>query len=495
LFGAAGERRARIDRKDPLAVRETTAVTTRMGTTYADIEEGTRLDIVVEFTTRRRIDCETGTAYRLLFTDETGAQVPVVTTAAGDALVDLETGGRYRFADLLGAAPADALERLDRACPDCGSELRRGGVLDAVHPAVAAAVGELDVDGPVGVVDDRTTVARAGDADGPRDGTRPARLDPSATVCPTCDRRGDHPDAVGDGGSRFRRTPAAGVSLDGETLLARGFRERIHAGHTPPPETVDDATLFSDYRFGTHAWAGPHVPVAPRYATAALEHPVTGATERFVAVGLAVAPPADGATDVTLDLETDGYTVRAIHGAVGADAASGRLLRADAVYPWPRGDCEARGGVVLVRVERRAPDATLALRTAWTDPDGTARDCHVPVTLSGRAGTASHPGARTAVALARYARTLRRWADAVHRGAVTGTTVDDWLLPGEDVDDPDRVPLYVPRPFAVEFGRLREALAAVETAGSDPGVARERRLCETLHWEPPGGDESEEAER
>jgi hypothetical protein len=462
-----------------------------MGTTYADIAEGTRLDIVVEFTTRRRIDCETGTAYRLLFGDETGAQVPVVTTAAGDALVDLETGGRYRFADLLGAASPDALERLDRACPDCGTELRRGGVLDAVHPAVAEAVAGLDVDGSVGVVDDRTTLARVGETDRTDGGTRPARLDLPGAVCPDCGRHGDQPDAVGDGGSRVRRTAPTGVSLDGETLLARSFRERIGAGHTPPPETVDDATLFADYRFGTHAWAGPRVPVAPRYATAALDHPLTDATERFVAVGLAVAPPADGATDVTLDLETDGYAVRAIHGAVGADAVSGRLLRADAVRPWPRGDGDARGGVVLVRVERRVPDATLALRTAWTDPDGGRHDCRVPVTLPGRAGTASHPGVRTAVALARYARTLRRWADTVHRGAVTGTTVDDWLLPGEDVDDRDAVPLFVPRAFAVAFGRLREALAAVETAGSDPGVARERRLCETLHWEPPGEDTNE----
>jgi len=66
--------------------------TETMDTTYADIEDGKRHDIAVEFITRRAIDCDGEHVHRLLVADQSGKQFTVLATPDSEALLGLKTG-------------------------------------------------------------------------------------------------------------------------------------------------------------------------------------------------------------------------------------------------------------------------------------------------------------------------------------------------------------------------------------------------------------------
>jgi len=80
--------------------------TDTMDTMYADIEDGKRHDIAVEFITRRAIDCDGEHVHRLLVADQSGKQFTVLATPDSEALLGLKTGATHRISGLLGAGAA-----------------------------------------------------------------------------------------------------------------------------------------------------------------------------------------------------------------------------------------------------------------------------------------------------------------------------------------------------------------------------------------------------
>jgi len=94
--------------------------TETMDTTYADIEDGKRHDIAVEFITRRAIDCDGEHVHRLLVADQSGKQFTVLATPDSEALLlGLKTGATHRISGLLGP-PLSPADDIGAECPDCG---------------------------------------------------------------------------------------------------------------------------------------------------------------------------------------------------------------------------------------------------------------------------------------------------------------------------------------------------------------------------------------
>jgi Ca-activated chloride channel family protein len=692
-----------------------------MDTTYTDIRDGHRLDITVEFVTRRSIDCEDERVHRLLVADRTGTQFAVLVAPGSDALLDLQTGATYRVTGLLGTEPVTQSDEAVGECPDCGGQLRRGGALDTVDDAIADAASRLRLQDPVGIVDGETTVRRDRQPDvvddwTPMDGDERERVDVPESVCESCGRHVDP--FANEFENRLvenaapAHADAAAASPETVGLAAGGakdvasFRENVANGYTPQPEAIGDEGLFYDYYFETGEPTGADALFAPRYAAAVSDHPITGETERYLSVGLDstlsvdeferprldlvavldvsgsmdspfdayyydehgrereaesdaatkldaatqslcalteqlhdedrlgvvlynhrahVAKPlrdvgatdmpairrhvreiaAGGSTnladgfeaavdmlidgtpdpaverrvvfttdmmpntgatgeneltrlfadaagegihttfvgmgldanaeladtlsgirganhyfvhsaaeferrlgeefdymvtplvyDLTLDLEADGYEIGAVHGSPSADAATDRLMHVGTLFPSAKRDGEARGGVVLVRLDRVTTDADLELVASWTErgggehaervtvevPDESGTSAHDGV----RSGTSAHDGVRKAVALARYARELRAWAADVHDRADAATGVDDWLLPDRrGQHERESVPLVVPDRYAERFDRLRSYLADETEAVGDETIQQEVELLETLCQQAP----------
>jgi len=190
--------------------------------------------------------------------------------------------------------------------------------------------------------------------------------------------------------------------------------------------------------------------------------------------------------DLTLELRSDGYEIDEVHGSPSADADTGRLMHVGTLFPSAKEDDEARGGVVLARLEQTSEDADLELVASWTERNGGEHIERASVTLPEEPESFVHDGVRKAVALARYARELRAWASDVHERADTSTGVDDWLLPDQrGQHERESVPLLVPEQYAERFGALQEYLAAEMDALGDDTLQQEVDLLTTLREEAP----------
>ena len=190
--------------------------------------------------------------------------------------------------------------------------------------------------------------------------------------------------------------------------------------------------------------------------------------------------------DLSLDLDAEGYEVAAVHGSPSSEPAMNQLVHVGTLFPSAKRDGEARGGVVLVRLERaractgaeRAADVELV--ASWTDRTGSEHVERASVDVPDEPETYAHSGVRKAVALSRYARELRAWARDVH-GRTDRAGVDDWrLAETHSVHERESTPLFVSASRAERFGRLREHLGDELVAVGDDTLQQELDLLETL---------------
>ncbi len=117
--------------------------------------------------------------------------------------------------------------------------------------------------------------------------------------------------------------------------------------------------------------------------------------------------------DLTLEVDGDGYEIARVYGSPAADEATGEVMTVNTLFPSPSEDGEAKGGVVLVQVERtgdESGDADIELIATWEDRDGSEESVTEAVRVP--AGDDEHWGSeavRKAVLLARYADLMRIW--------------------------------------------------------------------------------------
>jgi Ca-activated chloride channel family protein len=185
--------------------------------------------------------------------------------------------------------------------------------------------------------------------------------------------------------------------------------------------------------------------------------------------------------DLTLEVEADGYEIAAVHGSPTAEDATERLMHVGTLFPSAKQEGEARGGVILVRLTQTSSDPDLELQASWTERNGGQHTERVSVTVPGTTETYGHNGVRKAIALARYARSLRSWASEVHDRADNATGVDDWLLPDQrGQHERESVPLVVPDEYNEQFAELRNYLTDEIEAVDDETLQQEVDLLGTL---------------
>ncbi|WP_257301023.1 VWA domain-containing protein [Haloarchaeobius sp. FL176] len=278
-----------------------------MNATYSDLNEEERIDITVEFVSRRVLDSGGNRVCRLLVEDDTGSRFAIFVTPDKGFLGGLRTGGKYTFTGLLGSAPSGPVSRGTPDCPACGGPLRRGVVADAVDTAITDAVSPLGVEQLFAIIDEQTTVSRAERRTDVVDDWQPMNVGGKSEsavtapdyVCSDCGRTLDSRELHENQGeivdSVANESPAAAPSRAApETVgLATGgakdvenFRENIANGYTPQPESISTEGLFYDYYFETGERTESDALFAPRYAAAARENPLTGETDQFLSVGL-----------------------------------------------------------------------------------------------------------------------------------------------------------------------------------------------------------------
>lgn len=230
-------------------------------------------------------------------------------------------------------------------------------------------------------------------------------------------------DTVADAATRGVHTTVVGVGLDVNATLARRLR----------------------------AVRGGQFLLLP---PAAVERQIG---ERFDSL---VAPAV---YDLTVALDTDGCELEAVH---GAESTSHGFVYGGCMFPTVTNGV-SRCGPVVLRLRGQGTD--LELSVSWTERDGRERVESIRVESPDH----TDESVRTAVALCRYARALRRWARDRHREARAGGTGD-----GHDRYTHGPVPIGLSEQQAERFARLRADLAA--TRPDSGTLEREIGLLDTL---------------
>jgi Ca-activated chloride channel family protein len=197
--------------------------------------------------------------------------------------------------------------------------------------------------------------------------------------------------------------------------------------------------------------------------------------------------------DLSLELDSDDYVVRQVYGSSAAEEATGELMRVNTLFPSPKTDGKAKGGVVLVQVD--GPDGGAGdaeLTATWRTRDGETHEATEAVSFpDGDGETYDTTAVRKATLLSRYADLMKNWTTyerdpelvAVEDGV--GVPPDESEL-GEWERRSQR--LVVSDRYRDRIGRFREHLASEQAAVGDDSLQRERDLLATVLDAPAPGE-------
>lgn len=115
--------------------------------------------------------------------------------------------------------------------------------------------------------------------------------------------------------------------------------------------------------------------------------------------------------DLTLNLESEGYDIRAVYGSPEADVATGEIMKVNTLFPSERTDGETRGGLVLLHLDKLSDDADLNLRVSYEDRSGSrfTNDQKIEFDSVENEERFDNSGIHKGVVLARYVNVMKDW--------------------------------------------------------------------------------------
>ncbi|NLI77312.1 MAG: VWA domain-containing protein [Candidatus Riflebacteria bacterium] len=116
--------------------------------------------------------------------------------------------------------------------------------------------------------------------------------------------------------------------------------------------------------------------------------------------------------DLRLRLEAEGYEIRRVIGSPDASYATGDLMSVNTLFPAPVVNGEAKGGIVLMQVAKRSPQARIRLVASYQDRAGRPGSATRELFLERNPETFDNTGIRKAVLLTRHVDLLKEWAFA-----------------------------------------------------------------------------------
>jgi len=115
--------------------------------------------------------------------------------------------------------------------------------------------------------------------------------------------------------------------------------------------------------------------------------------------------------DLTLEIESGDYEIRAVYGSPESDLATGEILKVSTLFPSPTAEGNSRGGVILAHMKKvRNTGQPTRVTASYMDRAGTtSTNTSIVDWQSVRADGAS-PNVRKGVMLARYANLIQNWS-------------------------------------------------------------------------------------
>ena len=118
--------------------------------------------------------------------------------------------------------------------------------------------------------------------------------------------------------------------------------------------------------------------------------------------------------DLELNLESEDYKIASVYGSDTVDKENGNIMSVNTLFPSKSVDGEVKGGVILLKLEKvgEAEEGVLKLNVSYKDRNGEAHANSQEVKVqvaSGEEDFYANTGIRKAIALTRYANTMKNW--------------------------------------------------------------------------------------
>jgi Ca-activated chloride channel family protein len=114
--------------------------------------------------------------------------------------------------------------------------------------------------------------------------------------------------------------------------------------------------------------------------------------------------------NLNLKLDSTGYEIEKVYGSPEANESTGELLKVNTLFPSSTTEEGTKGGIVLLKLKKLSPDATLKLKVSYENRAGNTTVSESVVTLPNKTSDYfENNGIRKGVLLARYADLLKNW--------------------------------------------------------------------------------------
>ncbi len=195
--------------------------------------------------------------------------------------------------------------------------------------------------------------------------------------------------------------------------------------------------------------------------------------------------------DLRLELHASGWRIHDVYGSPG-DHEDGEMMHVDTLFPSPSRDGEAKGGVVLVEVEREEDAGALELEASWTTHEGREETESLRVDApTGEPPSYGAQSTRKAIALARYVDLVKEWT-AYERSSETDGRTGYEEPPEVDTDEPitpprrrslgeweqRSQPLTVSPPYRERLGEFKSYLETEIQEIGDEDLRQELEMLE-----------------
>src|SRR3989338_10754861 len=114
--------------------------------------------------------------------------------------------------------------------------------------------------------------------------------------------------------------------------------------------------------------------------------------------------------NLNLNLDAKGYKIEKVYGSPEANEATGQIMKVNTLFPSKKQEEETKGGVVLLKLRKLSPDATLKLKTSYEDRNGRQDSDEMIVQIDEKqTDFYENNGIRKGILLSRYADLMKNW--------------------------------------------------------------------------------------
>lgn len=196
--------------------------------------------------------------------------------------------------------------------------------------------------------------------------------------------------------------------------------------------------------------------------------------------------------DLNLTLEAEGYEIKKVYGSPEADEATGEIMKVNTLFPSETKEGKTKGGLVLLKLERKSDNPELKLKVSYEDRAGKKYQNETEVAWQKEEQFYDNTGIRKGIVLSRYADLIKNWIRDERVSEAENQPVEPSIEPREGIIIPppfppqlgewerQSIPLEVSSDYQELFAEFQEYLETEQESLSEDNLEQEAEILDKL---------------